>query len=271
MLIRNLGEHLSESNEDTRFVVAPAMPGLLGVLASVGEVRSTSAEPSLDRAGSGIVLDRCFALTGFHVVEGREIISSDVQPLRDRRVRFSYRSRRDGRAISASARVMDPGILKLGDRKWADDIVLLRFEAPQADEDIRPARLGDIIGQTLKTARDFDVGEQVFIASGYPAGGSSGHLLADICTPKAVARNFGVLSNCVLTPGMSGGPIVWLRRSGDSYDARVVGIITQPASDYGLFSKGSESRSAFAALTPSMLAALSASTAGVDLGTCRPR
>lgn len=269
-LIQGLGAHLSYSNEDTRFAVAPASTGLLSPLASVGTVQTASSEVGVDRVGSGIILTRCFALTAYHVTEGREVMSTELIPLPGRKSRYSYRSKRDGRVLIAPAVVTDPGVLQLRDRKWADDFVLLRFETPQADEDIYIPKLGHIVGQNLKTSRDFEVDEQIFFAAGYPVSDAGRGLQADICTPKAVARNFGVLTNCVATPGMSGGPFLWLKWTGTSYEKVVIGLLTQPANDQGVFAKSSASRSAFAAFTPAVLAALASTMARFDPTTCKP-
>ena len=259
-----LKDHYRPENEDTRFIVDRNDKGIFHAVGEVGVVFFAAD----DRAGTTAIrtatkISDCFALTAYHAVEGREIVDGDKPPLTSRKVKFAFgpdRDKLDGFSTrGVEAVVHDAGLLNFGNRSWADDMVLIRFSS-KARHQSTPLQLDHIFGRKLPS-EPFK-SSSFLVAAGY----SSDYLLkthrfdllADLCSIKDAAAEVGIISNCILTDGMSGGPLILFEPTSQvHYTARLVGVAAQSVGS-GLFSKQSNGSSTFAFLSPIKIAKIRA-------------
>jgi hypothetical protein len=117
----------------------------------------------------------------------------------------------------------------------------------------KPGRSG--INSSDATAFD----SQFFIAAGYPGtkfnSFKTAGLYADFCVPKGSTKDFGIQTNCVLTKGMSGGPLFIYEKIANSnrYSKTLVAVHIQSATGDGKFAKTSDYTSDVAGLTQSFI------------------
>jgi len=251
-----LKAHYRPDNDDTRFIIDRNDKGIFGAVGEVGVV-FFSADNQLRKTAirTAAKISDCFALTAYHALEGREIVDGDKAPLTSRKVKFAsgpVRNKLDGFSTrGVEAVVHDAGLLNFGNRKWADDMVLIRFSSKAR---LQPAslQLEHIFGRKLPTEpfRSSSFFMSVGYSTDYLSQTHRFDLLADLCSIKDVDAEVGIISDCVLTDGMSGGPLILFEPTSlGHHTARIVGVAAQSVGA-GLFSKRSNGSSTFAFLSP---------------------
>lgn len=265
--VKQLGHHLRVENIDTRFIIDRNDAGVFSNMKNVGLVTTTdnvmidNKKMTITSEGTATILNECFAITSYHVVEGMDILIDDLHkmPTPNRSVKFYYgpiNGTHKGFSQTTSGVVVDPKILNLFNRRYVDDIVLIKFTQKFSNQQYPKIELGNIYDKKLNKSNPIDFSEQFFIAAGYPINKrtslTDASLYADFCNPKSQVAEVGIATNCVLTPGMSGGPLVMYERIAgtDNYTKKIVGLNMQPAgSASGLFNKTSNDGTHIAALT----------------------
>jgi len=247
-----LGAYLDESNTDTRFIVDRNDKGAFSVMYNVGVIHEQDPDDAAKDLllGTATVISDCYALTSYHVVEGRDIIDGNKIPERNKHVRFSYgavKGATGGFSNNAlDATVVDPGILDLTDRRWSNDVVLVRFSQKLKPGSYEKIQIGTLAGRSGINSSDptaFD--SQFFVTVGYPGSRinslKTASLYADFCNPKGSMKDFGIQTNCVLTKGMSGGPffIYEKKQNSNIYTKILIALNTQQAIGDGKFTKKS--------------------------------
>lgn len=261
-LNEGMKEHLNPNNEDTRFVVDRNSNGAFSQMKNEGLVHFQSDDNSnVTKFGSATILNGCYALTSYHVVEGRDIIDGITQPRAGRKVKFSVgavagsTSSFSSRSIEST--VVDPGILNLENRQWTDDMVLIKFSKKLPMNSYEKINLGVISSMT--TTHSSQLGKKFFISTGYPGSKivetKKYELYADYCNVLGANTIQGLSTNCTITPGMSGGAFYQYEKnpSCNEYTKTLIGLNIQPAIGDGLFSKNGSGRSLVAPLTPSKI------------------
>lgn len=273
-----LGAWLDESNTDTRFIVDRNDKGAFSPMYNVGVIHEDDPnDPNKSfLRGTATVISDCYALTSYHVIEGLDFIDGTKMPENNKRVKLSYGAKAGSAGgflyNGLDVTVVDPGILDLNDRKWANDFVLVRFSQKLKPGTYQKIQLGTLAGRSGINSSDTTAFEsQFFIAAGYPGSKfrsfKTANLYADFCNPKGSIKDLGIQTNCVLTPGMSGGPLFIYEKIENSnrYSKILVAVhirarstslleflsLTQPSSD--TFSKKSNDTSIVAGLTPSFI------------------
>lgn len=268
-LNEGMKEHLNPNSEDTRFVVDRNNNGAFSQMNNEGLIHFQSDDNSNEtKIGSATILNGCYALTSYHVVEGRDVIDGTKLPKAGRKVKFSFGAI-PGRTDSFSnksldATVVDPGILNLDNRKWSDDMVLIKLSKKLPAASYSPIKLGHVFGQQLNTTPSSQLGKQFFVAAGYSADKISQtkkyELYGDYCNVKGAVADLGLSTDCLLTKGMSGGGLFKYTKSPtcNEYEKELVGLNIQASVGTGLFSKNSSGRSVIAPLTPSKISKINA-------------
>lgn len=258
-----LKDHYRPENEDTRFIIDRNDKGIFRMMRYVGLVHFPADDnPKQTKIGTGTLLSDCFVLTSYHVLEGRDVIDGNKMPLPGRRVMFSFGpkpGRVDGfNSQSLGAVAHEPGILNFSDRRWSDDIILLRLDdkLPRA---IEYTGIGHAFNKPIKDIHIGQITSNV-VSLGFPDEAiSRSHqfaLYADMCRIISATNEMGFSTNCIATKGMSGGPLFSI--TNESGRQVIVGLAVQAAVGNGRFSKGSTQRSFFAHFTPAKIAKIRA-------------
>jgi hypothetical protein len=256
-----LGEHLSATNDDTRFVIDRNDTGAFSIINNIGSIHhpSQATAPKGGRKGAtAIVLNGCYAITNYHVVEGHSIITTPSQmPEEGKKVKFSYgaiKGQTQGfRYSEIDATVVDPKILNLNNRRWSDDIVLIKFSKKLPTDSYKKIKLESIASKSVEIDDATNFQEQFFVAAGIPVEKyndyDDANVYGDFCNPKGYHSSVGIRTNCVLTTGMSGGGLFMFNKlpGRNQYETSLIGMNIQPASGSGHFVKGDEQRSSFVA------------------------
>lgn len=224
------GEH------DLRFVIAPE-DSRYRAFDRVGAiyVAALSSRGELRKTGSGTLIDSCHVLTAYHVVFPEvDLVHArkgvfQFDPQRVVRFRFGVRSARAARgsefAYSIEGRPVDLGIFNPYARNYADELLLVRLQHA-APMDYPPLPLdGDV---------DYVPGRADFIAAGFPLDGLSRaglyRLFGDRCAILGPDRISGYATNCSLSDGASGGPLLRVREDTECRDPpllRLAGVANQ--------------------------------------------
>lgn len=261
-----LGAYLDESNTDTRFIVDRNDKGAFSPMYNVGVIHVDDPNNNTNDLllGTATVISDCYALTSYHVIEGREVIDGTKIPENNKYVKLSFGAKAGSTGgflnNGLDATVVDPGILDLNDRKWSNDFVLVRFSQKLKPGTYQNIQLGTLAGRSGINSSDataFD--SQFFVAAGYPVvrfnSFKTGNLYADFCVPKGSIKGAGIETNCVLTRGMSGGPLFIYEKIAKSnrYSKMLVAVHIQSAIGDGKFAKNTEYASIVAGLTQSFI------------------
>lgn len=264
-----LREHYRPDNDDTRFVIDRNDKGIFSVFSGVGLVHKLSNDdPGETRIGTGTIISPCFVLTSYHVAEGRELIDGDKLPLQGRRMLFSVGAI-PGRTDfflykSLPVTVQDPHIFNFSNRRWSDDFVLLRFDNRIRDGRLQISGLSHVLGRSLPTQSLMDGSiKSFFVVGGFPASAIERRrrfdIYGDFCQIYGAVQDLGLSSNCVLTKGMSGGPMFYAEREGSqNYQLSLVAVPIQASVGSGEFAKESSGTSVLAPLTPAKIAKIRA-------------
>lgn len=281
-----LGAHMDESNTDTRFIVDRNNRGVFKQMRNVGIVQTNDtitlngSKVNVIRNGTGIILNDCYAITSYHVVEGQEILMNSVNkiPWVNRAVNFYFgpiSGTHIGFSQKISGTVVDPGILNLSSRSLSDDIVLIRFSKKLPAASFEGIEIGSIYGKRLNKSDTTNFNEQFFTSAGYPASKmtslSTAALYVDFCNPKESVLDLGITTNCVITARQSGGPfMVYERiRGTNKYLKILIGINSQSSDESsGLFEKKSDARSVITTFRPAMIEKIKMITDKNLDGTC---
>jgi len=260
-----LGNHLNANNTDTRFIVNRNDKGAFSQMQNVGVIHQQDPNDSTKDLlmGTATVINSCYALTSYHVVEGRDVIDGTKMPEKNKQVKFSYGAKAGTTGgfsnNSINATVVDPGILNLNNRKWSNDVVLVRFSKKLKPGSYEKIELASPFRNGLNSSDATAFDSQFFVAAGYPAtrfnSFNTGSLYADFCNPKSKDERLGINTNCVLTKGMSGGPLFIYEKNPtcNSYSKKLVALNIQPAIGYGKFAKNSNYTSQVVGLSTDMI------------------
>ena len=194
-----LKDHYRPDNEDTRFIIDRNDKGIFRIMQNVGLVHFKSDDdPNETKIGTGTLLNGCFILTSYHILEGRQIIDGDKMPLAGRQVHFSYGAlpdRLDSFQFGPlNGVVQDIGILNFYNRQWNDDIALVRLGNKQTHV-VSPTL--DYI-KALQTIPSIHSATKWFVTSGYPGEQVNRdkiwRLWADLCNPLGANQIMGLAS-----------------------------------------------------------------------------
>lgn len=249
----DLGEHLNPTNEDTRFVIDRNDTAAFSVFNNLGSIHHPSQAAAIkgDRKGStAIVLNGCYAITNYHVVEGASIIDTKKLPEKDKKVKFSYGAI-SGQAhgfkySEIDATVVDPGILNFQSRQWSDDMVLIKFSKKLPSATYQSINLETIAGKSVESENATDFQKQFFVAAGIPIEKYNDYddasVYGDFCNPKGFDLGVGLRTNCVLTKGMSGGGLFMFNKlpGSNQYKTSLIGMNIQTAGGSGHFAKNDD-------------------------------
>lgn len=243
----NLGQWLSFVNPDTRFL-APENPD--GVLSFVRYIVNTKAENDFEKystqIGTGFLVSPCHILHSYHQIEGFDFIASSRWPKNNRHVIINTEKE------SYISNSHDPEILKLNNRLFSNDITMSRLSKKIKEMNSFPLEIGTVVGLSLATKTDYENNDDFIVIAGYADIDGRRRIVLDFCNPKSVAQNYGVMTNCIGTPGMSGGPIIHFQKTAkNDYRKLVLGIFTLGANSDGTFYKDQSELSTFAPFTPS--------------------
>ena len=215
--------------EDSRFTIEPTQD--YKIFGSVGLVREM--DESDPEHGSGFMISPCHVLTNYHVAFG----SDSAQPVKDKRVRFSL-----GVAGKSGTETFAGTVVGFGDdflptRNRYDDWALIRLDSSP----------GEKYGWFNIAATPFPAVRQLeLVSAGFPADKPASTLWGDSCRIPD-RENYGWITNCILVPGSSGGPIATRTQRGEYV---VVGMNSGFHVNRGLVSKSEVRRDKLNIATP---------------------
>lgn len=215
--------------EDSRFEIHTTQD--YRIFNSVGLVREI--DESDPEHGSGFLISPCHVLTNYHVAFG----SDSAEPVKDKRVRFSLNMGGRSGPETFAGTVVGYGDDFLPTRNRYDDWALIRLDANP----------GDRYGYFRIAATPFPAVRQLdLISAGFPADKPVSSLWGDACRIPD-REQYGWITNCILVPGSSGGPIATRNQRGEYV---VVGMNSGFHVNRGLVSKSEVRRDRLNIATP---------------------
>ena len=175
--------------EDSRFEITPTQD--YKIFNAVGLVREI--DESDPEHGSGFLISPCYVLTNYHVAFG----SDSAKPVKDKRVRFSVGVGSKSGPETFNGTVVGYGEDFLPTKNRYDDWALIRLDSSPGDK----YGYFDIAATPFPAVRQLDL-----VSAGYPADKPISQLWGDACRIPD-RENYGWITNCILVPGASGGPI----------------------------------------------------------------
>lgn len=217
------------SAEDSRYAIQARQD--FRIFNTVGVVRDI--DESDPEHGSGFLVSPCHVLTNHHVVFG----SDSARPVKDKRVRFSLGMAGDGSTETFTGTVVGYGEGFLPTRNRNEDWALIRLDSNP----------GERYGHFSLASTPFPAVRQLEVVSaGYPADKPISGLWGDTCRIPD-REEYGWITNCILVPGSSGGPIATRTRNGEFV---VVGMNAGFHVNRGLVSKKEVRRDRLNIATP---------------------
>lgn len=215
--------------DDSRFEISATQD--YRIFNSVGLVRDI--DESDPEHGTGFLISPCHVLTNYHVAFG----SDNAQPVASKRVRFSL-----GIAGRSGVETVSGTVIGYGDtfqptRNRYDDWALIRLDSSP----------GEKYGYFNIASTPFPAVRQLeLVSAGYPADKPASELWGDNCRIPD-RETYGWMTNCILVPGSSGGPIATRNARGEFV---VVGMNAGFHVNRGLISKGESRRERMNIATP---------------------
>lgn len=219
----------SAAAEDSRFEIFATND--YRIFNTVGLVRDI--DESDPEHGSGFLISPCHVLTNYHVVFG----SDSAQPVTNKRVRFSLGIAGNGGTETVAGTVVGYGEDFQPTRNRYSDWALIRLDSSP----------GEKYGYFNIASTPFPAVRQLeLVSAGYPADKPVSALWGDSCRIPD-RESYGWMTNCILVPGSSGGPVATRNARGEYV---VVGMNAGFHVNRGLISKTESSRERMNIVTP---------------------